>query len=44
MNWLTSNVIEDKTLMAIWSVEAVQDYILLHVFGCTAYFSVKETS
>jgi len=41
---MTSNAIEDKTLMAIWSVGAAQDYILLRKFGCPAYFSVKETS
>jgi len=42
MNRLSSSVIEDKTLLEIWSGGATQDYGLLRVFGCPIYFRVKK--
>ena len=42
MNRLSSTAIGGKTLLDIWSSGAAQDYSLLSVFGCPAYFHVKE--
>ena len=42
MNRLPSTAIGNKTLLDIWSGRAAQDYDLLRVFGCSAYFNIKD--
>jgi len=42
INRLSSNVIRGKTSLNIWLGEVTQDYDFLQVFGCPAYFSVKD--
>jgi len=42
MNRLSSTAIGGKTLLNIWSGGATQDYDLMRVFGCPAYFTVKD--
>ena len=42
MNRLPSTVIRDKTLLDILSGGAAQDYSLLQIFGCPAYFGIKD--
>jgi len=42
MNRLLSTMIGGKSLLDIWSSRAAQDYILLRVFGCPTYFSIKD--
>jgi len=42
INRLPSSTIEGKTPMEDWSGEATQDYNLLRIFGCSAYYHVKE--
>jgi len=42
MNRLSSTAVEDKTPLDIGSGGAAQEYGLLRVFGCLAYFSVKD--
>ena len=39
---LSSTAIGAKTLLDIWSDGAAQDYGLLKIFGCPAYFDVKD--
>ena len=40
--WLPSYAIRGKIPLKIWSSRTAQDYSLLRVFGCPAYFRVKE--
>jgi len=42
MNRLSSIAIGGKTPLDIWSGGAAQDYDLLRIFGCPAYFSAKN--
>ena len=42
MNKLPSTAIGGKTLLDIWLGRATQDYDLLQVFGCSAYFNAKD--
>jgi len=42
MNKLSSSAIGGKASSKIWSSGAAQDYGLLRIFGCSAYFRVKE--
>ena len=42
MNCLSSTTIGGKTLLDIWSDRAAQNYDLLRVYECPAYFSVKD--
>ena len=42
MNRLSSTAIRRKTLLDIWLGGAAQDYSLLRVFGCLAYFGVID--
>jgi len=42
VNRLLSTAIGGKTSLDIWLGGAAQDYSLLWVFGCPAYFSVKN--
>ena len=44
MDRLSSTAIGGKTSLDIWSGRAAQDYDLLRVFECPAYFSVKMAS
>jgi len=41
INGLSSTVIEDKTLLEVWSEKASQDHGLLRVFESPTYFSAK---
>ena len=42
INILSSTAIGGKTPLNIWSGRVAQDHDLLWVFGCPAYFSVKD--
>jgi len=42
INRLSSSVIEGKTLLKVWSKKVSHDYDSLRVFGCSAYYHVKE--
>ena len=42
INRLPSTAIEGKTPMEVWSGKCATDYDSLHIFGCPAYFHVKE--
>jgi len=42
VNRLPSSVIGGKTPLKVWSGKAAQDYDSLRVFGCPAYYHVKE--
>ena len=42
VNRLPSSVIEGKTLLKVWSGIVAQVYDSLRVFGCLAYYHVKE--
>ena len=42
VNRLPSSAIEDKTPLEVWSGKATQDYDSLRVFGCLAYYHIKE--
>jgi len=42
MNYLSSTAIGGKTPLDIWSGGVAQNYDLLCVFECQAYFSVKD--
>ncbi|GFZ02006.1 hypothetical protein Acr_15g0006150 [Actinidia rufa] len=42
INRLSSTAIERKTPMEVWSGKCATDYDSLHIFGCPAYFHVKE--
>ncbi|KAH9783052.1 Integrase catalytic domain-containing protein [Citrus sinensis] len=42
VNRLPSVAIGDKTPMEMWSVKYAQDYDSLRVFGCPAYYHVKD--
>jgi len=42
MNRLSPTTIGGKTLFDIWLIGDAQDYGLLQVFECPAYFSVKD--
>jgi len=42
INWLPLFAIRGKTPMEVWSRETVQDYNSLRIFGCHAYYHVKE--
>ena len=41
-NYFSSIAIGGKTMLNIWSGRAAQDYNLLQVFECPAYFRVKD--
>jgi len=41
-NKLPSSAIVDKTHLKVWSGKVVQDYNLLWVFDCPAYYHVKK--
>ena len=42
INRLSSSAIEGKTLLEAWTVKIAQDYDSLQIFGCPAYYHVKE--
>ena len=42
INSLSSSAIGGKTLMEVWFRKAAQDYDPLRIFGCTAYYHIKE--
>jgi len=42
INRLPSSAIGGKTPLEVWSGKAAQDYDLLRVFGCPAYYHVKK--
>ena len=42
VNRLPSFTIGGKTPLEVWSGKAAQDYDSLRVFGCPAYYHVKE--
>ena len=42
INMLSSSAIGGKTQMEVWSGKAAQDYDMLKIFGCLAYYHVKE--
>jgi len=42
VNRLSSSAIGDKTSLKAWSGKVAKDYDLLRVFGCLAYYHVKE--
>jgi len=42
VNWLLSSAIEGKTHLKVWSRKVTQDYGSLRIFGCLAYYHVKE--
>ena len=42
LNRLPSTTLEGRTPIEVWSGELAQDYDKLRVFGCNAYFHVKE--
>ena len=39
---LTSSAIGGKTLIEVWTEKSAQDYNMLRIFGCPAYYNVKE--
>ena len=39
---LLSSPIRDKTLLEVWSEKVAQNYDSLWVFGCLAYYHIKE--
>ena len=43
INRLPSTAIDGRTPLEVWSGKPVNDYDSLHVFGCTAYYHVKES-
>ena len=43
INRLPSTAIGGKTPLEKWSDKPATDYETLHVFGCTAYYHVKES-
>ena len=42
VNRLSSSAIGSKSLLKVWSEKAAQNYNSLKVFGCPAYYYVKE--
>jgi len=42
INKLSSSAIESKTPMEVCSEKVTQDYDMLRIFGCLAYYHVKE--
>ena len=44
VNRLSSSAIGGKTPLEAWSEKAAADYDLLRVFGCPAYYHVKDLS
>ncbi|KAH9781794.1 Integrase catalytic domain-containing protein [Citrus sinensis] len=42
INWLPSAAIGGKTPMEMWSGKHAQDYDSLRIFGCPAYYHVKD--
>ena len=42
MNRLPSSAIGGKTPLEVWSEKTAADYDLLRVFGCPAYYHVKD--
>ncbi|KAH9768967.1 Integrase catalytic domain-containing protein [Citrus sinensis] len=42
INWLPSAAIGAKTPMEMWSGKHAQDYDSLRIFGCPAYYHVKD--
>ena len=42
VNRLSSSAIGGKTPLEVWSEKVTQDYDSLRVFGCPAYYHVKE--
>ncbi|KAH9696084.1 hypothetical protein KPL71_023037 [Citrus sinensis] len=42
VNWLPSTATGGKTPMEIWSGKHAQDYDSLRIFGCPAYYHVKD--
>ena len=42
VNWLPSSAIGRKTPLEVWSGKAAQDYDSFRVFGCPAYYHIKE--
>ena len=43
INRLPSTAIAGKTPLEKWSNKSATDYDSLHVFGCVAYYHVKES-
>ena len=43
INRLPSTAIDGKIPLEVWSGKPVMDYDFLHVFGCPAYYHVKES-
>ena len=41
INRLSLSAIEGKTPMEIWSEKSAQDYDILRIFGCLAYYHIK---
>jgi len=42
VNRLPSSAIGGKTPLKLWSEKAAQNYNSLRIFGCSAYYHVKE--
>ncbi|KAH9779930.1 Integrase catalytic domain-containing protein [Citrus sinensis] len=42
VNWLLSAAVGGKTPMKMWSGKHAQDYDSLRIFGCPAYYHVKD--
>ena len=42
INWLPSTAIGGKTPMKMWSEKHAQDFDSLRMFGCPAYYYVKD--
>jgi hypothetical protein len=43
INRLPATAIDEKTPIEVWSGKPANDYDKLHVFGCPAYFHVKDS-
>ena len=43
INGLSSSAIGGKTPMEVWSRKPATNYDSLHIFGCSAYYHVKES-
>ena len=43
INRLPASALDGKTPKEVWSGQPVSDYDCLHIFGCPAYFHVKES-
>ena len=43
INRLPTSALDGKTPKEVWSGQPVSDYNSLHIFGCPAYYHVKES-